>query len=174
MVASKSAVDDAFRARRASLNVLGTEGTGWDVAEAVLWLAGPASRWVTGIVIPVDAGAASYSSALLVSVTDAGATVPRATDSSGLVRSPLPGRLFEVPGGPTVLHPPAPQCHQVGLLGFLDTPGRPVRNCALVIANASAGISVAYSSAVATARSRSCASSTISSTRPSSTAWEGA
>lgn len=74
MVASKDAVDDAFRATRASLNLLGTEGTGWDVAEAVLWLASPASRWVTGTVLPVDAGTSSHCAALAVSVTDEGAT----------------------------------------------------------------------------------------------------
>jgi NAD(P)-dependent dehydrogenase (short-subunit alcohol dehydrogenase family) len=76
MVASKDSVDDAFRAARASLNLLGTEGTAWDVAGAVLWLAGPASRWVTGTAVPVDAGAASFSPTLQSSITDAGATVP--------------------------------------------------------------------------------------------------
>lgn len=74
MVASKLDVDDAFRAAPASLIVLGTEGTGWDVAEAVRWLAGPAACLVTGIILPVDAGASSHSAALHLPITDAGAT----------------------------------------------------------------------------------------------------
>ncbi|MGY0499351.1 SDR family NAD(P)-dependent oxidoreductase [Nocardia sp. FBN12] len=74
MVATKSGAGAAFRETRASLNLLGTEGTGWDVAEAVVWLASPASRWVTGTVLPVDAGASSYSSAIALSITDSGAT----------------------------------------------------------------------------------------------------
>ncbi|AHH19837.1 putative short-chain type dehydrogenase [Nocardia nova SH22a] len=74
MVSTKAGADDAFRATRSSLNLLGTEGTGWDVAEAVVWLASPASRWVTGTVLPIDAGASSYSSAIAVSITDSGAS----------------------------------------------------------------------------------------------------
>ena len=35
---------------------LGTEGTAWDVAWAALFLASDESRWITGIVLPVDAG----------------------------------------------------------------------------------------------------------------------
>lgn len=40
--------------RRAGL--LGTEGTAWDVAWAALFLASDEARWITGIVLPVDAG----------------------------------------------------------------------------------------------------------------------
>jgi NAD(P)-dependent dehydrogenase (short-subunit alcohol dehydrogenase family) len=35
---------------------LQTEGTAWDVAEAVLFLVSPRSRWITGQVLTVDAG----------------------------------------------------------------------------------------------------------------------
>jgi NAD(P)-dependent dehydrogenase (short-subunit alcohol dehydrogenase family) len=35
---------------------LRSEGTGWDVGEAILYLAGPRSRWVTGITLTVDGG----------------------------------------------------------------------------------------------------------------------
>ncbi|MFE0420332.1 MULTISPECIES: SDR family NAD(P)-dependent oxidoreductase [Streptomyces] len=51
-----SGVDEAGRARRAAAGVLGTEGTAWDVADAVAFLAGPGSRWVTGSVLAVDGG----------------------------------------------------------------------------------------------------------------------
>ncbi|GAA2297628.1 SDR family NAD(P)-dependent oxidoreductase [Streptomyces violaceusniger] len=47
--------DEGRRIRRAA-NLLGVEGTAWDLAWAVLFLAGAESRWITGTVIPVDAG----------------------------------------------------------------------------------------------------------------------
>jgi NAD(P)-dependent dehydrogenase (short-subunit alcohol dehydrogenase family) len=50
--------DDLNGARRlrASAGLLNTEGTGWDVAYAALFLAGEESRWITATTIPVDAG----------------------------------------------------------------------------------------------------------------------
>ncbi len=47
---------DAIRRRRAKASLLGTEGTGWDVAYAVLFLASDESRYVTGHTLPVDGG----------------------------------------------------------------------------------------------------------------------
>jgi NAD(P)-dependent dehydrogenase (short-subunit alcohol dehydrogenase family) len=44
------------RRRRAFATMLGTEGTGWDVANAVAFLAGDESAYVTGVTIPVDGG----------------------------------------------------------------------------------------------------------------------
>ena len=38
-------------------SLLKTEGNGWDVGCAVRFLAGPESRWMTGVILPVDAGA---------------------------------------------------------------------------------------------------------------------
>lgn len=35
---------------------LGTEGTAWDVAWAAIFLASDESRWISGVVLPVDAG----------------------------------------------------------------------------------------------------------------------
>lgn len=35
---------------------LGTEGTAWDVAWAALFLASDEARWISGVVLPVDAG----------------------------------------------------------------------------------------------------------------------
>lgn len=49
-------VSDEMRENRAKVSVLGTEGTGWDAGYAILYLASGASRWITGIVLPVDAG----------------------------------------------------------------------------------------------------------------------
>ncbi|MET9764940.1 SDR family oxidoreductase [Streptomyces sp. NPDC006372] len=44
------------RRMRSAANLLGLEGTAWDLAWAVLFLAGVESRWITGTVLPVDAG----------------------------------------------------------------------------------------------------------------------
>ncbi|MDH6630256.1 NAD(P)-dependent dehydrogenase (short-subunit alcohol dehydrogenase family) [Streptomyces sp. LBL] len=44
------------RQLRRAANLLGVEGTAWDLAWAVLFLASAESRWITGTVIPVDAG----------------------------------------------------------------------------------------------------------------------
>ena len=38
-------------------SLLQTEGTAWDIAAAVAFLASDQARWITGIVLPVDAGA---------------------------------------------------------------------------------------------------------------------
>ena len=35
---------------------LGTEGTAWDVAWAGVFLASDEARWISGVVLPVDAG----------------------------------------------------------------------------------------------------------------------
>ncbi|MDT3443281.1 MULTISPECIES: SDR family NAD(P)-dependent oxidoreductase [unclassified Pseudofrankia] len=41
---------------RKEAGLLGTEGTGWDVAAAVGFLASDDARWVTGVTLPVDSG----------------------------------------------------------------------------------------------------------------------
>src|SRR5262249_3491026 len=45
------------RDRRRRRSLLQTEGTGWDVASAVLYLVSDDARWVTGTILTVDAGA---------------------------------------------------------------------------------------------------------------------
>ena len=49
-------MDEALRARRRDASLLGTEGTGWDVAWAAGFLASDEARWITGVALPVDAG----------------------------------------------------------------------------------------------------------------------
>lgn len=46
----------AERETRAARSLLKTEGNGWDVGSAVRFLASDLARWVTGVVLPVDAG----------------------------------------------------------------------------------------------------------------------
>ncbi|GAB1726545.1 hypothetical protein NU195Hw_g2470t1 [Hortaea werneckii] len=45
------------REARKNRSLLKTEGNGWDVGAAVRFLAGDEARWMTGVVLPVDAGA---------------------------------------------------------------------------------------------------------------------
>jgi NAD(P)-dependent dehydrogenase (short-subunit alcohol dehydrogenase family) len=56
MVASRGMTPELRRARREG-TLLKTEGTAWDVAAAAAFLASDAARWITGVVLPVDAGA---------------------------------------------------------------------------------------------------------------------
>ena len=44
------------RDRRRRISPLGTEGTAWDVAWAAVFLASDESRWISGVVLRVDAG----------------------------------------------------------------------------------------------------------------------
>lgn len=56
-----AAVDPESRERRRLATMLGTEGTAWDVAATALFLASGDARWVTGVVLPVDAGTTSLA-----------------------------------------------------------------------------------------------------------------
>ncbi len=47
---------DEYRDLRRRAGPLGTEGDAWDIAWAAVFLASDESRWVSGIVMPVDAG----------------------------------------------------------------------------------------------------------------------
>lgn len=49
-------MSEEARQSRKNRSLLKTEGTGWDVGCAVRFLAGPEARWITGVVLPVDAG----------------------------------------------------------------------------------------------------------------------
>ena len=60
MVYARGMSDDLRQSRR-NRSLLKTEGTGWDVGEAVAFLASDAARWITGIVMPVDAGTTAPS-----------------------------------------------------------------------------------------------------------------
>ncbi|VUC31716.1 unnamed protein product [Clonostachys rosea] len=55
MMYAKGMTDEAREARKAR-SLLGTEGTGWDAACAVVFLASNHARWITGAILPVDAG----------------------------------------------------------------------------------------------------------------------
>jgi NAD(P)-dependent dehydrogenase (short-subunit alcohol dehydrogenase family) len=49
-------MSEAQRAVRAKASPLGTEGTGWDIGWAAVYLASPQARWVTGQLLCVDGG----------------------------------------------------------------------------------------------------------------------
>ena len=47
---------EAVRRRRLEMPLLPVEGTAWDIAEVVAFLASPQARWITGQLITVDGG----------------------------------------------------------------------------------------------------------------------
>ncbi|KIX03669.1 uncharacterized protein Z518_07222 [Rhinocladiella mackenziei CBS 650.93] len=49
-------MSEEAREARKNRSLLKTEGNGWDVGCAVRFLAGPEARWITGVILPVDAG----------------------------------------------------------------------------------------------------------------------
>jgi len=49
-------ISDDLRQYRANAAPLKSEGTGWDIGYAALFLASEEARWITGICLPVDAG----------------------------------------------------------------------------------------------------------------------
>ncbi len=51
-----SAMSDERRDQRRQAGPLGTEGTAWDIAWAVVFLASDEARWISGVTLPVDAG----------------------------------------------------------------------------------------------------------------------
>ena len=63
MVYTRGMTEEMREARR-KRSLLQTEGTGWDIGNAVLYLVSEEARWVTGVVLPVDAGATAAMAGL--------------------------------------------------------------------------------------------------------------
>ena len=59
-------MSEELRDQRRRRSLLQVEGTGWDIGNGVLYLASEEARWVTGIVLPIDAGATAGSGRLPV------------------------------------------------------------------------------------------------------------
>ena len=51
------------REQRKNTAPMKTEGTGWDIGYAALFLASEEARWITGVVLPVDAGLSTLTPA---------------------------------------------------------------------------------------------------------------
>jgi NAD(P)-dependent dehydrogenase (short-subunit alcohol dehydrogenase family) len=49
-------IPQELRERRRKIAPLGTEGNAWDIAWAAVFLGSDESRWISGVVLPVDAG----------------------------------------------------------------------------------------------------------------------
>jgi NAD(P)-dependent dehydrogenase (short-subunit alcohol dehydrogenase family) len=56
---------DHRRRLAAASNLLGTEGTGWDVGWAAAFLASDEARWITGVTLPVDGGVLAVTPLLM-------------------------------------------------------------------------------------------------------------
>ena len=54
-----NSITPEMRELRRKAGPLGVEGTAWDVAWAAVYLASDEARWVTGVLLPVDAGVLS-------------------------------------------------------------------------------------------------------------------
>jgi NAD(P)-dependent dehydrogenase (short-subunit alcohol dehydrogenase family) len=70
MVSARGMTPELRDARRRR-SLLQTEGTGWDVGSAVLFLASDEARWITGVTLPVDAGATAGMARVPVPALDA-------------------------------------------------------------------------------------------------------
>jgi NAD(P)-dependent dehydrogenase (short-subunit alcohol dehydrogenase family) len=57
-------ITQEMRDARRRRSLLQTEGTGWDVGYGVLYLVSDEARWVTGVILPVDAGATAGGGAV--------------------------------------------------------------------------------------------------------------
>jgi NAD(P)-dependent dehydrogenase (short-subunit alcohol dehydrogenase family) len=73
MVASRGMTPELRKARRMG-TLLQVEGTPWDVAQAAAFLVSDAARWITGIALPVDAGATAARLQSLSPRSDGGET----------------------------------------------------------------------------------------------------
>jgi NAD(P)-dependent dehydrogenase (short-subunit alcohol dehydrogenase family) len=49
-------MSEEARESRRGRSLLKTEGNGWDAGSAIRFLAGDEARWITGVILPVDAG----------------------------------------------------------------------------------------------------------------------
>jgi len=52
---------------RSEAGLLGTPGTGWDVAWAATFLASDEARWITGVTLPVESGVLSVTPLMMAS-----------------------------------------------------------------------------------------------------------
>lgn len=61
VVSAGGGMPENYREARRNAGALKTEGTAWDVAFGILFLASDESRWITGINMPIDAGVTATS-----------------------------------------------------------------------------------------------------------------
>lgn len=52
---------------RSEAGLLGTQGSGWDVAYAAVFLASDEARWITGVTLPVDSGVLTVAPLMMAS-----------------------------------------------------------------------------------------------------------
>lgn len=57
-------MSEEVRNARRSRSLLKTEGNGWDTGCAVRFLASDEARWMTGVILPVDAGSTAATTGM--------------------------------------------------------------------------------------------------------------
>ncbi|OAL42857.1 NAD(P)-binding protein [Pyrenochaeta sp. DS3sAY3a] len=67
IVYAAGGMSDSMRESRKNQSLLKTEGYGWDIGAAVRFLSSDEARWITGVILPVDAG---VTCAISVAVPD--------------------------------------------------------------------------------------------------------
>lgn len=65
-----NSMTEGLRERRAKAAMLNLEGSAWDIGWAAVYLASDESRWVTGVVLPVDGGISALSPVTYDSLRD--------------------------------------------------------------------------------------------------------
>ncbi|KAH8809260.1 hypothetical protein F5884DRAFT_398307 [Xylogone sp. PMI_703] len=70
MYAGATPMSAQEREARKSRSLLQTEGNGWDIGAAVRFLASDQARWITGAILPVDAGATAATGIGIKSLHD--------------------------------------------------------------------------------------------------------
>ena len=54
-------MSEDLRDQRRQRSLLQVEGEGWDIGKGVVFLVSEQARWVTGVILPIDAGATAGS-----------------------------------------------------------------------------------------------------------------
>jgi enoyl-[acyl-carrier-protein] reductase (NADH) len=84
-------IDENMRKARIGQNLMGKEGTAWDVGYAILFLCSREASWITGLIMPVDGGVGQYMHCHIRSLADLSQTTAGKADRPALKEDTLAG-----------------------------------------------------------------------------------